>query len=156
MTTSTEETQFWSQDQIARIPLIDKYAGRNIENLQVDAEDGYVLVVFKDEPQQTIAFKYDITIREVVDEVENELHRVLHEITEENESDLLQGVFTLWLLNGRLTYFAEFTDVNVDTSEIVTTDEDPEDGSPLISQFQPPDRDVPVEKPSHSSGTGFG
>jgi hypothetical protein len=113
-------TEFWSEDQLARIPLIDKYAGRNLENLQVDAESGYVTVVFKDTLHETIVFKYDTTTREVAEEIENELHRIMHEITEDNEQDLLQGVFTLWLLNGRLTYFAEFTDIEVDTSQTYT------------------------------------
>lgn len=115
-------TEFWSEDQLARIPLIDKYAGRNLENLQVDAESGYVTVVFKDTLHETIVFKYDTTTREVAEEIENELHRIMHEITEDNEQELLQGVFTLWLLNGRLTYFAQFTDIEVDTSQTYTVE----------------------------------
>lgn len=117
-----ETMEFWSEDQIARRPLIDKYAGRNLENLQVDAESGYVTVVFKDTLHETIVFKYDTTTREVAEEIENELHRIMHEITEDNEQDLLQGVFTLWLLNGRLDYFAEFTDIEADTSQTYTVE----------------------------------
>lgn len=105
----------------AKIALMSEYGARPLDKLEVNADDRYVIVSFKDSPQITYVFKYpddEIT----VEEIETELHKIMHELTEENEEEILKAVFTLWLMNGRLSYFAQFTDVNMDASQSVQLD----------------------------------
>lgn len=145
---------------IEKQKLVDTYGFKPLDKLEVNADERYVIVSFRDNPRITHIFKYPDD-GYTIWEVENELHRALHEVTEDNEESILQSVFTLWLMNGRLTYFAEFTDVQIDSSETLKVDLD--DAGNIMEEeyvkeygvpFSAPDG--PVEKPSHKSGTGFG
>ena len=142
-----------------RQQLVNDYGGRALNSLEVNADERYVIVSFKDSPEITTIFKYpddQLTIMEI----EGELHKVMHELTEENEESILSAVFTLWLMNDRLTYFAQFTDAIVDASETVHTDLDDE-GNIMLDSYRDEgwtqhDKDKPVDEVAHKSGTGFG
>ena len=147
-------------NSIEKQKLVDTYGFRPLDKLEVNADERYVIVSFKDSPRITHIFKYPDD-GYVIWEVENELHRAMQELTEENEESILQAIFTLWLMNGRLSYFAQFTDAQIDVSETLVIDID-EAGNIMereyLNEFGAPFTapDGPVEKPSHSSGTGFG
>lgn len=142
-----------------RQQLVNDYGGRALNSLEVNADERYVIVSFKDSPEITTIFKYpddQLTIMEI----EGELHKVMHELTEENEESILSAVFTLWLMNDRLAYFAQFTDALVDASETVHTDLDDE-GNIMLDSYRDEgwtqhDKNKPVDEVAHKSGTGFG
>lgn len=115
-------------DASVKVELLDEYGFKPLHSLEVNADARYVLVAFKDSPRITHVFKYPED-EYIMWEIENELHRAMHELTEENEVEILQSIFTLWLMNGRLSYFAQFTDANIDASETLEVSLEKETGA---------------------------